>query len=185
VKLELDAQTLRADQLTDLLGRKQNKLRELETVSGRGNLPQFRITDMQVEIAELEARREDLRVAFAQTKRRLLEAQIAEAMGRLNYASAIQAELSETQRKIDDAGRDSAAAEAVVQALRRSLAESNPTSSSLQLTITRRVRGQMVAAPASVTTALRPGDVVQADFAVLPGSATTETLASSENSPSR
>jgi predicted RNase H-like nuclease (RuvC/YqgF family) len=140
---------------------------------------------MQVEIAELEARREDLRVAFAQTQRRLLESQIAEAMGRLNRSTSIQAELSETQRKIDDAERDSAAADEVVQALRKGLAENNPTSTSLQLTITRRVTGQMVVLPASVMTMLRPGDVVQADFAAAPGGVTTEAVASAVNSTSK
>jgi polysaccharide biosynthesis/export protein ExoF len=165
-QLEREAQTLRANQLKDLLARKQTKLHEMEAVAARGSVSQFKIIDMGVEVSELLVRQEDLRVALAQAERRLVEAEAALAKVETDHSMEVEQALAATQREIDDCRRSIASMRAVTQVLRDALpkvaAESDETQG---FRITRRVPMGLTVFQADETTSLLPGDVLQVSSA--------------------
>jgi len=169
VKLELQAQQVQAGQLRDLLAKKENKLQQLKAIGQRGSIPEYKINDVEIEISELLARQASLNVAFAQTQRRLVEAESAQAKLKLDHAAGIERELSTTQQEIENNIQETASMQAVRQALHTSPGEAPSSGSTPDLTITRRVAGHLTVLHAVTTTAVLPGDVVQVDFNVRSG----------------
>jgi uncharacterized protein YPO0396 len=117
---------------------------------------------MSVDIAELVARQEDVRVASAQAERRLVEAQIAAARVEREYPAETEKELAATQEEIDDCSRAITSMRAVTQILGNSLSKASSGPTGVQsLMITRRAAAGLTIFPAADTTVLLPGDVVQ------------------------
>jgi polysaccharide biosynthesis/export protein ExoF len=172
VKLEINAQKLRIEQASVLLIKKTRKLQELQDLAQRGSIPQHRIIDMEIEIGELMARREDFRVGFAQTQRRLVEQEAARVKLERDHVISIETELSATQEEMQTLHYEMASAQAVIEALQNSTQNSTRVVSGAggtpRLSITRRAAGQFVVAPADETTALLPGDVVEVDISSPP-----------------
>ncbi len=164
VKMQLEAQKLRADQLRELLAKKDRRLRELQAIGPRGSIPQTILTQAEIEIAELVARQEDFRVALAQTQRSLVEAENAQAKINIDRSVGIETELSATDQDIDNGVQEIASMQAVIQALQNSM-EGAPSGGLPRLSITRRVMGHFVVTPATEMTVLLPGDVVRVEFA--------------------
>ena len=98
--------------------RKSDRLRDLAGIAAHGSVPQFKLTDVGVDVAEVTARREDLRVALAQSERRLVEAEIALAKTQLEHSVDIDRELAATQQEIDDSTQAIASMQAVTRVLR-------------------------------------------------------------------
>jgi protein involved in polysaccharide export with SLBB domain len=158
-RLEVEAQQLRIDQLKDLVARKREKLREMETIAGRGSVSQYKLIDMGAEISELEAKQEDLRVALAQAQRHLIEALSAEAHTKFDDSLRIDQELAATAQEVEDCKRSIASMQAVVQVLEDGPAAAS--SSRMDLRITRKMQGHFSVIPATEMTPLLPGDVLQ------------------------
>ena len=116
-RVELEAQNLRADQLKVLLAKKTSRLHDVEAIAARGSVPQFKLTDLNVEISELVARQEDLRVALAQAERRQVEAEIAQSKVELGFSVEIEKELAATRQDIDEGALAVASLQAVTQGL--------------------------------------------------------------------
>ena len=134
----------------------------METIAARGSVSQYKLTDMNVEISELVARQEDLRVALAQAEGRLVEAEIAQAKIEQAHSVEIENELAATQQEIDDGTHAIVSMQAVIQVLRNGLPEVAGGSPRLpSLSITRRVAEGYTVITATETTLLLPGDVVQ------------------------
>jgi polysaccharide biosynthesis/export protein ExoF len=168
-QLEREAQTLRADQLKDLLARKQRKLHEMEAVAARGSVSQFKIIDMGVEVSELLVRQEDLRVALAQAERRQVETEAARAKVQTDRSMEVEHALAATQREVDDCRRSIASMRAVTQVLRDALPKAAPGSTEVpNFKITRRVPMGLTVIQADETTSLLPGDVLQVSSANRP-----------------
>ena len=161
VKLEAEAQRLRAEQSDRLLTAKNNKLQELETIGRNGSVPHFRLTEMRVEIAELRAHQADLRVASAQTMGRLTDAAIAAARAEADRSAGIETNLSAIRQEIENTNQTVTTTEATIRALSDSMAEANLQVQDQNVTITRRVSGRFVVVNATGTTPLRPGDVIR------------------------
>jgi exopolysaccharide production protein ExoF len=161
-RVELEAQTMRAGQLTVLLTRKSDRLRDLEGIAARGSVSQLKLTDVEADVAEIVSRREDLRVSIAQTERRLIEAEIALAKIQLDHSAGIDKELSATRQEIDDRTREIDAMRAVTRVLRDGVAGASAGPPSLG--VTRRTADGATVLPATESTALLPGDVVQVNF---------------------
>ena len=172
VKLEIDAQKLRIDQASALLVKKTAKLQELQDLAQRGSIPQHRLIDMEIEIGELMARREDFRVGFAQTQRRLIEQEAERVKLERDHAISIETGLSATQEEIQTLHYEIASTQAVIEALQNSTQNITRLVSGAggtpRFSITRRAAGQFVVAPADETTALLPGDVVEVDISSPP-----------------
>ncbi len=161
-RVEIEAQSMRAGQLNELLARKDDRLHGLEAIAAHGSVSQYKLTDMKVDISELVARQEDLRVAMAQAERRLVEAEMARSKTELDYTLGIEKDLASTQQDIDDCAREIASMQAVTQVLRDGLPQFAVNSASPPgLTITRRVAEGLIVTFVTETTSLLPGDVVQ------------------------
>ena len=166
LRIELEAQNLRAGQLTSLLAKKSDRLRELEGIAAHGSVSQLKLTDVGVDISETTARREDIRVALAQSERRLVEAEIALAKIQLDHAAGIDKELSATEQDIDDCTRAIISMQAVTEVLRDSRPDSAGAPTDVPfLRITRRIDDGLRVIPATEATSLLPGDVVQVNYA--------------------
>jgi polysaccharide biosynthesis/export protein ExoF len=165
-RVELEAQNLRAEQLTSLLAKKSDRLRGLEGIAAHGSVSQLKLTDVGVDISETTAKREDIRVAVAQSERRLVEAEIALAKVQLDHAAGIDKELAATEQDIDDCTQAIVSMQAVTEVLRDSIPSGVGTSVDLPyLRITRRSDDRITVIPATEATALLPGDVVEVNSA--------------------
>jgi polysaccharide biosynthesis/export protein ExoF len=165
-QIELEAQNLRAGQLTSLLAKKSDRLRGLEGIAAHGSVSQLKLTDVGVDISETTARREDTRVALAQSERRLVEAEIALAKVQLDHAAGIDKELSAIEQEIDDCTQAIISMQAVTEVLRDSIPDVAGAPADVPfLRITRRVDDSLTVMPATEATALLPGDVVQVNYA--------------------
>jgi exopolysaccharide production protein ExoF len=162
---ERAAQNLRIAQINVLLAKKSDRLHDLEAIAARGSVPQFKLTDVGVDVAEVTARREDLRVALMQSERRLVEAEIALAKIQLEHSVGIDKELAMTQQEIDDTMQAIASMQAVTQVLHDGASGAVGRSASIPfLRITRRMAAGITVMQATEETALVPGDVVQVNF---------------------
>jgi protein involved in polysaccharide export with SLBB domain len=165
-RVEVGAQNMHTAQLTALLARKADRLRDLEGIATHGSVSSLRLTDAGVDISEIVARREDIRVGLAQSERRLVEAEIALAKIQLDHSAGIDKELSSTQQEIEDCTHAIASMRAVINVLRDNGLRIDPaTAGTAFLTITRRVADGIVVEPATESSALLPGDVVQVNSA--------------------
>ena len=165
-RIELEAQNMRAGQLTSLLAKKSDRLHGLEGIAAHGSVSQLKLTDVGVDISETTARREDTRVALAQSERRLVEAEIALAKVQLDHAAGIDKELSATEQEIDDCMQAIVSMQAVSEVLRDSVSDAVTAPADVPfLRITRRIDDGLTVIPATETTALQPGDVVQVNYA--------------------
>jgi protein involved in polysaccharide export with SLBB domain len=165
-RIELDAQNLRAEQLTSLLAKKADRLRGLEGIAAHGSVSQLKLTDVGVDMSETTARREDIRVAVAQSERRVVEAEIAMAKIQLDHSAGIDKELSATEQDIDDCTQAIVAMQAVTEVLRDSVPDGVGTPADVPfLRITRRTNDGLTVVPATEASALLPGDVVQVNYA--------------------
>jgi polysaccharide biosynthesis/export protein ExoF len=162
-RIEIAAQTLRANQLKELLVKKEERLRGLEGIAARGSVSQYKLMEVNVDMSELVARQEDLRVALAQSERRLVEAENAQAKIELDYSVGIERDLAATNEDIEDCAKAIASMQATTQVLRNSLPQvaAGSAGSRPRLRITRRVAAGLTAIDATEMTALLPGDVVQ------------------------
>jgi len=168
-RTEVDAQAIRANQLKDLLAKKQERFHGLEGIAANGSVSRYKLSDMSVDIAELVARQEDVRVASAQAERRLVEAQIAAARVEREYPAETEKELAATQEEIDDCSRAITSMRAVTQILGNSLSKVSSGPTSVQsLMITRRAAAGLTIFAAADTTVLLPGDVVQVNSTIVP-----------------
>jgi exopolysaccharide production protein ExoF len=161
-RFEREAQNLRADQLKDLLAKKQAKLHEMEGIAAHGSVSQFKITDMSVEVSELLTRQEDLRVSVARAERGVLEAEAVLAKLETDRSIELEKVIATGQRDIDDCRRSIASMRAVIKVLSDglpSLTDGSP--GTLNLTITRRVPAGQTVIQADETTSLLPGDVLE------------------------
>jgi protein involved in polysaccharide export with SLBB domain len=164
-RIERDAQNARAAQLIALLAKKSDRLRDLEGIASFGSVSHLKLTDVGVEISEVTARREDLRVALAQSESRLVEAEIALAKIQLDHSAGIDRELSATRQEIEDCTMTIAAMRAVTRVLRATDPRAPDTSVGVPfLRITRRTADGIAVMPATESTAVLPGDVVQVNF---------------------
>lgn len=164
-RTELEAQNVRAEQLKLLLAKKSDRLRDLEAIAARGSVSQYKLTDVGVDISDSITRREDTRVALAQSERRLVEAEIALAKIQLDHSAGINRELSATQQEIDNCRQAIVSMQAVTEVLRDGTSDVAGASSSTPfLRITRRVADGITVMAATESTGLLPGDVVQVNF---------------------
>jgi hypothetical protein len=163
--VELEAQNMRGDQINALLAKKSERLHELEGIASKGSVPQFKLTDVGADVSETIGRREDLRVAMAQSERGLVEAEIALAKIQLDYATGIERDLSATQQEIEDSTQSIAAMQEVTKVLRDSIpdATGGHVESARSFRITRRIGDTVGTIPATETTLLIPGDVVRVE----------------------
>jgi polysaccharide biosynthesis/export protein ExoF len=172
---ELDAQHRRGEQLKDLLEKKQTMLHELQAIAAHGSVPKYRIMDMTTDISAVMARQDDVQVAIVQAERGVAEAAFALEKLQTDYASRLDDELIATQHEIDDCAHSTASMRAVVQVLRNS-GGSVPAGAAKYsgLRIMRRVAEGLTVVPATETTSLLPGDILQVESATHPVSATSE-----------
>ncbi len=162
-RVELEAQNMRIDQVKVLLAKKESRLHDLEEIAAHGSVTQYKLTDMNVDIAELLAHQLDLRVASAQAERRVVEAETTQAKMEAEHFGGLQSELAATQQEIDDCTHAIASMQAVTRVLRNSapeIAEAMAIASP-GIRITRRIAAGPVVIAATETTSLLPGDVVQ------------------------
>jgi polysaccharide biosynthesis/export protein ExoF len=165
-RIELEAQNMRAGQLTSLLSKKSDRLHGLEGIAAHGSVSQLKLTDVGVDISETTARREDSRVAQAQSERRLVEAEIALAKIQLDHAAGVDRELSATEQEIDDSTQAIVSMQAVSEVLRDSVRDGVTAPADFPfLRITRRIDDGLTVVPATEATALQPGDVIQVNYA--------------------
>lgn len=180
----LAAQTLRVDQIDDLIEKKNLRLRELQGIAARGSVAHFKLTDLSAEIAEVVVRREDAAAVVVQAERQVLEAEIVLARVKEQQTTGLQQQAAAVQIQIDDAGPNIAAMRAVIQALAPTavaptalaatalaatapgtpapVAATGPSSASPPgLTITRRNPAGQGTIRADAATVLQPGDVLQ------------------------
>lgn len=167
---ELEAQTLRADQLRELRAKTESRFHELEQIASRGSVAQFAMTDAGVKLAELSAKQEDLRVAVAQAERRVVEAEAAKTRLVLDYAVGLEKDVTATRQEIDDCSHAIASMRAVTQVLSTDTAQAatNPN-----IRITRRAADGVTVIPATEDTPLLPGDVVQVSAGSRPSTLTS------------
>ena len=162
---KIDAQKLREAQLKTLLAKKTDKLHRLEAIAARGSVAEYRLTEANVEVAEIAARQADVRVAVAEAESRSIEAEIAKAKVELDHSIGIERELAATQQEIGDCARSITSMQAVIQVLHNNLQAGAEGSESLpNLSIMRRVGEGLTVIPATETTVLLPGDVVQVNY---------------------
>jgi protein involved in polysaccharide export with SLBB domain len=165
-RIELEAQNLRAVQVTSLLAKKSDRLRGLEGIAAHGSVSQLKLTDVGVDISETTARQEDIRVAAAQSERRVVEAEIALAKIQLDHSAGIDKELSAIEQEIDDSTQAIISMQAVTEVLRDSIPDSVGAPADVPyLKVTRRTADGLTVMPATEATALLPGDVVQVNYA--------------------
>lgn len=159
---ELAAQNLRVAHARVLAQSKAQRLRDLEGIAARGSVSQFKLADAGVELAEAAAKQEDLGAAVAQAQSRLAEAEIARAKIVQARTSQITLDLEAVAREVGDLRRAVAAMRAVVAVLGEGQdAPPGATSRPPELHIVRRGPGGTFLVPASDTTPLMPGDVLQ------------------------
>jgi polysaccharide biosynthesis/export protein ExoF len=162
-RIEVAAQNMRANQLKELLAKKEERLHGLEGIAARGSVSQYKLMDTSVDISELVARQEDLRVALAQSERRLAEAENAQAKIELEYSVGLERELATTNDDIDDCTKTIASMQATTQVLRDSLPQipGGSAGNRPRLRVTRRVATGFTVIDAYEMTELLPGDVVE------------------------
>jgi polysaccharide biosynthesis/export protein ExoF len=162
-RIEIAAQNLRANQLKDLLAKKEERLHGLEGIAAHGSVSQYKLMEVNVDISELVARQEDLHVALAQSERRLVEAENAQTKLELDYSVGIERDLAATNEDIDDCTKAITSMQATTQVLRNSLPQVAGASAGnrLRLRITRRVAAGFAIIEATEITVVLPGDVVQ------------------------
>lgn len=159
---ELAAQNLRVAHARVLAQSKAQRLRDLEGIAARGSVSQFKLADAGVELAEAAAKQEDLGAAVAQAQSRLAEAEVARAKIVQARTSQITLDLEAAAREVGDLRRAVAAMRAVVAVLGEGQdAPPGATSRPAELHIVRRGPGGTFLVPASDTTPLMPGDVLQ------------------------
>jgi protein involved in polysaccharide export with SLBB domain len=168
----LAAQSMRVDQLADLIEKKNLRLRELQSIAARGSVAQFKLIELSAEIAEVVVRREDAGASVVQAERQVLEAEIVLARIKEQYTTGIEQQASAVQQQIDDAGPNIAAMQAVIHALAPAMpalavpATAAPVAATRSarltgFTITRRTPAGPSAIRADTATMLQPGDVVE------------------------
>lgn len=167
-RAEVTAQTTRATQLGDVIAKKQARLRELEAVAARGSVPQFRIADAMVEIAELVARQDDFEVSIVQAQGRLDASEAAVAAMEHDYTAELDKAVVSTEQELGEYAQTIGSTKAVISVLGGGV----PTSGGgeqLAIRITRRGGDGFTVIVARETTALLPGDVVQVTTAASAG----------------
>lgn len=170
-KADLEAQKLRSDQAKALFAKKADRLRELEAIAARGSVSHYKLTDVNVDISELAAKQEDLRVAMAQSERRMVEAEIALAKLQRERSSELDNELAGTQQDIEESTLAIAAMRAVIQVLRNGTPDDGSMPGGVpDFKITRRLAEGPTVIPATTATMLMPGDVLQVNSPIRPGS---------------
>jgi hypothetical protein len=134
----------------------------MEEIAARGSVSQYKLADANIEISELASRAEDLQVSVAQAEGRLAEAEMAQAKIELGHAAEINRELAATQQEIDESAQSVASMQAVNEVLRTgpSKVAGEPTSLTDFRIMRRGIEGLTVI-PATETTALLPGDILQ------------------------
>ena len=171
---ELDAQHKRADQLNDLLGKKQMMLHELQAIAAHGSVSKYKLMDMATDISTVMAQQDDVQVTIVQTERSLAEAAFALEKLQTDYASRLDDALIATQHDIDDGARSIASMRAVVQVLQNSGGLVPAGAAKYPgLRIMRRVAEGLTEVPATETTSLLPGDILQVGSATQPVTATS------------
>jgi len=161
-RMEHAAQSLRADQLKELLGKKQAKLHEMEALAARGSVSQFKIIDMGVEVSDLLVHQEDLRIALTQAERGQVEAETALARLEADHVAEVEKSIAATQREISDLQRSIAAMRTVTQVLGGGLPGTvERSAAALDFKITRRLPSGLATIHADESTALLPGDVLE------------------------
>lgn len=163
---EIEAVRKRGEQFSTLLAWKTAKLQELEQVASRGHLSHFRITEANVDIADVSARLEDSRVAMAQAERRLAEAEIVRARVELEHSIEAAKEISQITQEMNDCAQSIESMRSVEQVLRNGTAVADGPAAHSQsgITITRKSRDGFVTFPAQETTRLVPGDVIRVNL---------------------
>jgi polysaccharide biosynthesis/export protein ExoF len=180
-RLELEAQNLRADQLKELVAKKQTMLHELEAIAIHGSVSQYKLLDMKVDISGLLAQQDDLRASVAQAARRLAEAEFAKEKVEVDYDIELEKELTATQHDIGNCARSIATMRAVLEILRSNApsvtggSEGGPT-----VIVTRREANGFVNFAATPSTALTPGDVLQVNLTSGAARATSGGVASAD-----
>ena len=169
-RVEIEAQNTRAEQLKTLLAKKMTRLHELEEIAARGSVSQLKLTDVYVDISETIARQEDLHVAAAQAGRTLAEAEIAQSKLELEHTVGLQKEIATAEQDINDSTQAMASMQAVIQVLRGGPPEAGAAANLPQLRVMRRVAEGFAVIPATDTTLLVPGDVIQVNSAGRPDS---------------
>jgi chromosome segregation ATPase len=180
-RLELEAQNLRADQLKELVAKKQTMLRELEAIATHGSVSQYKLLDMKVDISGLLAQQDDLRASVAQAGRRLAEAEFAKEKVEVDYDIELEKELTATQHDIDDCARSIATMRAVLEVLRSGAPSvAGGSGGTPTVIVTRREANGLVNFAATPSTALMPGDVLQVNFTSGLAGATSGSVASAD-----
>lgn len=162
---ELGAQKLRLQQLAVLLDKKQTLSRELQALATRGSVSRYKTLEMEADISALLVQQQDDRVAAAQSERRLEAARAAQEKLQIDHAAALQRELQTNQDEIDSRIRTIASIRAILSVLQSDPSDDeNSTTGLTRFWITRRTADGVKRLPASETTPLWPGDVVQDGF---------------------
>jgi protein involved in polysaccharide export with SLBB domain len=164
-RAEIAAQNMRADQLKLLLATKTSRLHELQEIATRGSVSQYKLTDASVDVSELIAKQEDLHVVLAQADRRMVEAEIAQAKLELDHSVGLEKELAVVQQDIDDSNLGIASMQAVIRVLGGRPDAVDGSASPTGLRITRRLADGFTVIPATETTPLLPGDIIEVSSA--------------------
>ena len=163
-RAEVEAQVMRADQIKDVIAKKQARLRDLEAIAARGSVPKFHLSDAGVEIAELIARKDDLDVAVVQAHGRLAAAEAAVVTVDRDYTTGLDKVLAATQQELDEQAHTVESAKAIINVLHGDAqggSLGDATGTHLAIRITRRTEGGLSVIVGNDTTPLLPGDVVQ------------------------
>ena len=161
-KDDVEAHTRRADQLRDLLAKKQQRLGNIRQIAGKGSVPQYNVLAVEIEVSDAALKIEDEAIAIAQAQRR--EAEAEEARNRLTFddSAKLEAEWAATLQEIDDCNQAIRSMEAVVRITDDDSAKTNrPDTAIPSITITRRVEKGTTNIAADEMTEVLPGDVIR------------------------
>jgi len=103
----------------------------------------------------------------------LAEAEIAQSKLELEHTVGLHKEIATTEQDINDSTQAIASMQAVIQVLRGGPPEAGAAANLPKLRIMRRVAEGFAVIPATDTTLLVPGDVIQVNSASGPDSSTT------------
>ncbi|MCB1505167.1 MAG: SLBB domain-containing protein [Hyphomicrobiaceae bacterium] len=166
-KLELETLEARQEHFSKQIANRRSRADELGKLARRGHLSSSRLDDLTVDLDDLTAREIEHNVTVAQSRRRLVEAQLK--LARLVDISKLEYEqqISDLTIKIEDAKSKLGAMSSVVAVLAKDKPVEGPREESVKPTvqILRRGRTGFYDIRVSYTTPILPGDIVRVNSA--------------------
>lgn len=161
-ELELDTLQTRQQHFVKQLASRRSRAEQLDKVAERGHLSANRLDELKVEIDDLTAREIEHNVTVAQSRRRLVEAQLK--LARLVDISKLEydRQISELSMKMDDAKSKLGAMKSVADVLKENNQTDVTQRDKTNIQVLRRGRGNSfyeIRASRSMT--ILPGDIVR------------------------